>query len=301
VAITRRRACEGLKRPPVLLHLNHEIQKMVSSIIQSLSSLVPTLLLLTMMIYTLSILFTQLAIQSGERTDEVIYWFGNIPRTSLTLLEAIAGGVSWDEPCMVVFDNVGIFGTVVFVFYISTGVFVMLNVIMGVFIDKAIKVAGEKDELDLACAISGAFIGGEHLSAEDNFEITWDVFSQKLQEPELQKCFETLNIDIAQANILFDLIDTDQSGQVDAQEIVEGCLRLKGTAKALDTSMMLQVLNQLIGKVEQHMTRLDGQIKTIDQRVNAFGLKLGLGSLGKSLTARESELRGEFRSTSCAI
>merc|ERR1719183_866790 len=136
----------------------------------------------------------------SNRTHAVLYWFGNVPRTGLTLLESIAGGISWDEPCMVVFDNVGVFATILFVFYISSGVFVMLNVIMGVFIDKAIKVAGEKDELDLACAIAGAFIGGEHLSAaDDNFEITWEVFSQKLQEPELQECFETLNIDIAQA------------------------------------------------------------------------------------------------------
>jgi len=247
-----------------LLHLYKELKYMVYSIIESLSSLLTTITLLVLLIYTSSVLLMQILLQWSKNTHEVTYWFGDVPRTALTLLEAIAGGVSWDEPCAALFRDSGPIAGFAFLFYVCFGVFVILNVIMGVFIDKAIKVAEEQKMLDVACAISGAFMT-EALHGE---EITREVFDQKLMEPELMACFETLNIDMSQASVLFDLIDVDSSGCVDGNEIVEGCLRLKGTAKALDVSIMEKQLHDLVDVIEgnhfvhdKHMTKVGKHLK----------------------------------------
>lgn len=253
-----------------VLNISHDLKTRVASIIESLSSLVSTMTLLLLLIYAFSVFFTQLAIQSPTQNHALVYWFGSLPRTALTLLETVAGGVSWDEPAMVVFDNMGIFGGMIYLFYVSFGVFVMLNVIMGVFIDKAIKIAEEQEEFDVACTISGAFV------TEDLEGITRDVFNKKLEEQQLQECFKVLNIDMAQAPVLFDLIDQDKSGSVDAKEIVEGCLRLKGMAKALDVSIMEQAIFLLVDKVDRNVKAFDNHMKNVDRNLMKVGEKLGL-------------------------
>jgi len=252
-----------------LLHLYKNLKFMVFSIIESLSSLVPTISLLAMLIYTASVLLQQILMQWSNKTHEMHYWFGNLLRTALTLLEAIAGGVSWDEPCNAIFHDSGPIAGFAFVFYVCFGVFVILNVIMGVFIDKAIKVAEEQKQLDVACAITNAFVAPPD-EYGDQEEVTREVFDDKLTEPDLQACFETLNIDMSQASVLFDLIDADSSGRVNGNEIVEGCLRLKGTAKALDVSIMEQALRKLIERVDKNSLVVDGHVKVVDKHLHVI-------------------------------
>jgi len=250
-----------------LVHLFKELKTRVMAIVESLSSLVTTLVLLVMVIFCFSVLFTQMSViaQEDQEIHELNEFFGCIPRTALTLLECIIGGMNWNPPAMVIFDHFGIFPVIMFIFYISFGVFVVLNVIMGVFIDKAIKVAQEDQELQVACAITGAFLGDDLYSGE---EITWEVFERKLEDPSLQECFATLNVDIAEARVLFELIDTDRSGSVDAKEIVEGCLKLKGNAKALDMSLMLHMLGQVAERLESHVHSLLGSVRCVNDRVS---------------------------------
>jgi len=256
-----------------LLYLYKNLKFMAFSIIESLESLIPTITLLVMLIYTASVLLKQILMQWSKNTHEMTYWFGDLPRTALTLLETIAGGVSWDEPCAAIFHDSGAVAGLFFLLYVCFGVFVILNVIMGVFIDKAIKVAEGQRQLDVACAITEAFMNDEDRHGE---EVTREVFDEKLREPDLQACFETLNIDMSQAHLLFDLIDVDSSGRVDGREIVEGCLRLKGIAKALDLSIMERALHGLVEKVdcnisvaEEHMTSVEKhlleQMKNLEQ------------------------------------
>lgn len=257
-----------------LLNISHDLSTRVTSIMKSLSSLASTVSLLLMLIYAFSVFFTQMALRVPVQNHALIYWFGSVPRTALSLLETVAGGVSWDEPCMVVFDNMGPISGWIYLFYTSFGVFVMLNVIMGVFIDKAIKIAEEQTELDVACAISGAFVNeGDR---DDDCGITREIFNAKLEEPELQDCFRVLNIDLGQAPVLFGLIDADGSGSVDAAEIVEGCLRLKGSAKSLDVSIMEQALFKLVEKVENNVVKMDTHMRLVDGHLNKLGVKFGL-------------------------
>lgn len=260
------------------LHLSQDLKLRVSSILESSRSLVSTMTLLSMLIYTFSVLFTEMANKAPVQTHALTYWYGNIARTGLTLLETVAGGVSWDEPCMVLFNDIGMFAGMLYLFYVSFGVFIMLNVIMGVFIDKAIKFAEEQVELDVACAISSAF-----MDDSDGLGVTREEFYEKLEEPELQECFEILNIDIGQAPVLFDLIDSDRSGNVDAQEIVEGCLRLKGGAKALDISVVEQAIFTLVDKVDRnvrtvdfHTKLVDSHTKLVDKHLCSLSRKLGV-------------------------
>ena len=55
-----------------------------------------------------------------------------------------------------------------------------------------------------------------------------------LGNPEIIKALFEVGIDVKQAQQLFDILDYDESGELDAQEFIHGILRARGEAKAKD-------------------------------------------------------------------
>lgn len=277
-SLTKLFRCIRILRIVRLLHLFKDLEVQVQAIVKSLTSLVSTLSVMLITIYLFSTIFAQLFVQvklklEDEEIEELDYFFGSLPRTALTLLECIIDGKEWDDPFMIIYNHLGPLAVPVFLTYEFFGVFVMLNTIMGVFIDQAIKVAEEQKEFDVACAICLAFVGDE-FGGEG---ISWEDFEKKLEGDEMQRCFEYLNVDISRAKTLFELIDVDKSGLVDANEILQGCFRLKGNAKALEMAITLKELNKLTSALDSRMSRVD------DHLINLAN-KLGYANLDYSRT-----------------
>jgi len=81
-----------------------------------------------------------------------------------------------------------------------------------------------------------------------------------------------LEIDADDTRLLFKLLDRDDSGVIDVEEFCEGCMRLKGEAKALDVHTLIWQVSKFLGKwgdfteyVEEHFVDVDrflaGQLK----------------------------------------
>merc|ERR1712232_748448 len=111
--------------------------------------------------------------------------------------------------------------------------FVMLNIVTGVFVDTAMKVATEETDLQVATNISALYLGYKN-------SIRWEDFRSKLKESAMQEYFKGINVDISVAREIFNLLDGDGSGTLDADEMVKGLVRLRGTATQVDLSMLLQ-------------------------------------------------------------
>merc|ERR1719424_1421237 len=126
-----------------VLHLFHGLHQLATTVATSLLSLIWAIILLCGSIYVLSILFTQVAIQmyktKGGISDDMDQWFGSIPRTSLTLIECILGGVSWDAPYMVLYDESGPLAAILLLIWSAVGLCVLLNVITGIFVEKTMR------------------------------------------------------------------------------------------------------------------------------------------------------------------
>jgi len=250
-----------------LLYLVKELKVLVNSVMKSAQSLCWALLLLVMMVFSFSVLLSQLALNAKTGQDDpavvndIDYWFGNLARTALTLVEAIMGGVSWDEPAMILFNHVHGGSTCLFVFFVAFGLFVLLNVVTAVFVDKAMKTATEEADFNMAMGICSIF-----LEIEDD-DITWEVFADKLETQELKDYFKLINVDISEARGLFELIDVDGSGSVDGNEIVEGCLRLRGPARALDLSLLMKMQERMNEKIDEHIEHVDEHVFSIAQKL----------------------------------
>merc|ERR1712129_6783 len=89
-------------------------------------------------------------------------------------------------------------------------------------------------------------------------EITWEDFEGLLGEQQMQDYFKAIDVDLSEAKSVFDLLDLDHSGSLDAYEFLDGCLRLRGKAKALDSALIMHELRQVSSRFDAHFEYIEG-------------------------------------------
>lgn len=247
-----------------VLRMVHELRTLVASIMGSFKSLGWTLLLLMIVIYTFSVLFTQIVLDrlksDPPHADALHRWFGSLARTALTLFESILGGVSWEEVVMPLSADISPMVVVVFCFYLAFCVFALMNVVTGEFVEKAMQTAQDHKDMYLANRISEIFFN-------EGDQITWEVFARKMDNPDMREYFKAINVDPSEAFGLFKLLDADGSGDIDCEEIVNGLLRLRGSARALELSLLTSETMRIHQTLNKSMEELDRRLLAITRLV----------------------------------
>eukprot|EP00927_Polykrikos_kofoidii_P044019 TRINITY_DN3810_c0_g3_i1.p1 TRINITY_DN3810_c0_g3~~TRINITY_DN3810_c0_g3_i1.p1 ORF type:complete len:624 (+),score=118.20 TRINITY_DN3810_c0_g3_i1:62-1873(+) len=229
-----------------VLRFVEELRTISVCIMGSMRSLCWTLLLLFMLIYIAGICITQIILDHSmdtgptEISDELLHWFGGLSRTWLTLYQSITAGVNWDDPMTALTGDMSM-GVAVFVliFFIAFTIFAMLNVVTGVFVEQYMVFAqGDKQEF-MMNRICDIFKESLHLDNGTIGRISWIAFEKSLETEEMQDYFKSIDLDLSQAKGLFELLDADGNGTLDAVEFVVGCVRLTGQAKALDMALLM--------------------------------------------------------------
>eukprot|EP00933_Yihiella_yeosuensis_P045926 TRINITY_DN4135_c1_g1_i2.p1 TRINITY_DN4135_c1_g1~~TRINITY_DN4135_c1_g1_i2.p1 ORF type:complete len:148 (-),score=22.02 TRINITY_DN4135_c1_g1_i2:449-838(-) len=96
----------------------------------------------------------------------------------------------------------------------------------------------------------------EEIDHDQSDSITLFEFQKGLQDARLQGFLESVQIQSTDAVGLFHVLDSDGSGLLDISEFVDGCVRLKGTARAIHTAKLSHE-NKLLRAM---LTDLDGSI-----------------------------------------
>jgi len=235
------------------------LRTLVYSILCTLKSVVWSMLLLIIIMYTFGILFTQAAsdfevsLKIGDSVPltpqsmwALEYHWGTLADSMLTLFMSISGGVSWLEVCKPL-REVGILWLFVFLAFISFTYFAVLNVVTGIFCQCAIESASHDQE-----AMVQAFVSYKqlyitrfkklfhHMDEDDSGFITKEEFLKHIEDTNVNAFFATLGIDSMDAVSLFKLIGTDSTQRgIDIEDFVLGCLRLKGNAKSCDIARLM--------------------------------------------------------------
>eukprot|EP00929_Paragymnodinium_shiwhaense_P107350 TRINITY_DN73448_c0_g1_i1.p1 TRINITY_DN73448_c0_g1~~TRINITY_DN73448_c0_g1_i1.p1 ORF type:complete len:654 (-),score=157.09 TRINITY_DN73448_c0_g1_i1:155-2116(-) len=314
-----------LVRVARLLRFVGALNLLVFSILITIRSLLWATILIILIIYFFGVLVSQgvvsylydscHGIPTCAHYEELDRYWGNLPRACLTLFQIISGGKDWDDatsPLQAV-DGVLLGVVVAFIIFCQ---FAVLNVVTGVFCQAAMESAQRDREMMVSNLLQGKqryidTIGEQFANmfvkmggGEDGLSL--EVFQNNLSQKAVREYFALLELDVSDAWLLFKLLDEDESGLVDAEEFVAGCLKLKGSARGID----LAKLNyENISANKYFHTQLLSLRSTIEQLTRVLvAMQHGelhkeetLHSLSQYAFAAHSEAPGPVPPPACAV
>jgi len=253
-----------------ILRLIRELHTMVGSILASLRSFFWTVALLFGLIYVVGVYITQMVADhmyqhptAALEDPALARYYGSLGNCVLSLFQALSGGVDWEDvvvPLHPVDAPGGKIGIVLFYSaYIAFSMFVMLNLVTGIFVDSAQTNIREDRDLDLINRVHELFI-----TADDDHSgrISWIEFAKQLENPEMVEYFKSIDLDMSEAEHLFELLDVHNIGAITSEEFVNGCLRMRGPARAYDVASharwQRRVTQRMLSGIRQveHLTKL---------------------------------------------
>ncbi|CAL1162046.1 unnamed protein product [Cladocopium goreaui] len=95
-----------------------------------------------------------------------------------------------------------------------------------------------------------------NLRSQDEDKVTLQNFERRFHDTDVRAFFHGLDLEPSDAWILFSLLDNDGSGDVDSQEFVEGLLKLKGPARAIDLAVLSRDLKTCVKQAQSSQQRL---------------------------------------------
>merc|ERR1712048_923573 len=169
-------------------------------------------------------------------------YFGSIGMSVLTLFQVVTDGIHWRYVSSALFA-VDTFSCVVLCLFVTFVLFAIYNNVNGVFVEAAMAaVKGHKD-LWLLQHAHELFAETDH---NGDGILTWAEFKSKLHTHAMKIYFEAIDLDINEAETVFQLIDADGSGEIDGHEFVNGCFRLRGSARAIEFETFLRDFDELV-------------------------------------------------------
>jgi len=273
------------------------LRVLLHSIQTTLRTLVWTLFLLLFITYFFGVLFTHAAVEhmnflyAQGKDDEIdpalLKWWGSLPESMFTLFKSITGGVDWDN-CVRALEGVHIMWVCLYVFFISITFFAVLNVVTGVFCNSAIE--GAKYDRDLLMhdlvenkntyvdKIRDVFVSiYEKIDEDKSGAITLEEFEEHIHDDRVQAYFALLELDTTDAFALFKLLDQDGSNNLDPDEFIDGCLKLKGSARSIDLAKLSYEHQWLSKKLMTFMAQTERKVNEISSSVKRR--PMGAGSL----------------------
>jgi len=260
-----------------------EFQKMLYALMSSMRTLLCSLLILVFVIYFFGVLICQAIADSAadrssmseEESPRLQEYWGDLPRTFITLFMAITSGVSW-EVCFLPLLDLGWVHSALFISYIVLCLFGVMNVVTSVFVESAVSSAQHYKHLIIQEKASEREIAIGHLQhvfrqidEDGSGEISGEEMELFLEDAELRKYIEALDINAENARMLFRLLDRNNSSHVDIDEFCDGCLRLQGDAKSFDVHAMMYQMRTFLSKWSDFTIY-------VEERFATFGVAMGL-------------------------
>ncbi|OLQ08794.1 tRNA pseudouridine synthase A [Symbiodinium microadriaticum] len=241
-------------RVAAVLRFIRALRILIFSIMQTLKSLLWSLVLLFVIIYAFAVLFTDAAVtyqyMNGENA-ELSRMFGSLIGSMSTLLRSISGGMNWQGPA----DALGQVGTeweVLFTLYVTFSCFAVLNVMTGVFCHSAITGAAQDEHLMVQSLLQ------EKDQFRQKFEqlfqevdddgtghITLNEFERHFNDASLAALFEALDLPSTDAWSLFQTLDADGDHMIDADEFLDSCIRMRGPPRSVDVCAIKRQANKI--------------------------------------------------------
>merc|ERR1712048_527584 len=170
------------------------------------------------------------------------------------------GGVDW----VYVYDAVASMSSwcdLGFILFIIFMVFVMLNIISGVFIERAFTVINHDrdfwmlEEAHAKKKYQNRVLGLFHEMDEDaSGEVNYEEFQDAIANPHVQAYLSFIGLETGHLADIFRMIDADNSGSIQLDELVPGIEELKGGAMKVEVLRLERLMCDLVDRLGMMMT-----------------------------------------------
>jgi hypothetical protein len=261
-----------------IVPLIKSLRTLVASIQSAASSLVWVVALLGLVVYIFSIWLTQIVAdfqvqnEGNEYSEALRLYYGSLGSTMLSLYQSVTGGLDWKDAIEPLSDGISPLLALVFCMYIAFVVLAMLNIVTGVFVHSAM--SDEKESTDIfmkqnICQLFGAGPDDNGNDGVSNQALRLEDFESKLDDKIMLEYFRAIDVDPSEAKGVFELLDLDGSGSVDADEFLSGCLRLRGPAKALELELVMNEVRAVHKEVLLFANSFDSLVNQARPSVSA--------------------------------
>eukprot|EP00929_Paragymnodinium_shiwhaense_P118106 TRINITY_DN897_c0_g3_i1.p1 TRINITY_DN897_c0_g3~~TRINITY_DN897_c0_g3_i1.p1 ORF type:complete len:458 (-),score=100.71 TRINITY_DN897_c0_g3_i1:406-1779(-) len=166
---------------------------------------------------------------------------------------------------------------VILIIFIIFSQFAVLNVVTGVFCQAAVESAQRDRELMVQSMVTNKqrFVDalGEQFASMFNQVsraeggLTLEAFEAHMHVKSVREYFALLELDSSDAWMLFKLLDDEGTGIIDVEQFVDGCLRLKGTARSIDLAKLSMEYKNTSQRFSNELSALSGHISDLQKAV----------------------------------
>jgi hypothetical protein len=264
------------------------LRTMVSSIMGSMHTLLWSILMISIIMYMFGLCFLQAAtiyLNEHKVSDDapeqynlpdvdpdvfdgiVLYW-SSVQQSMMTLFWSVTGGADW-EPLAMPIRKADPFFYGLYFFYIAFAALAVLNVLTGMFVDTAMKVA-QQDEQDVEEELwdrqeikNYRQFALETLTDTPGY-ITWEFVDAHGGEDERVHHFiKLLEIESEDCRRVFRTMDTEKKGMVDLEEFIKGCFHARGSVNGLDMIFLMSETKSLSKHMQISMNYVEDRFNEI--------------------------------------
>jgi len=232
----------------------------MQSILNTFDTLIWSMLLLATVIFMFALFFVMeignLINEKGgvppEEESSLRLHFGSVEGAMLSLMYATNGGNDWKE-YFEVFAPLGVPTQLLFVYYVFLVQIAFLNIILGIFVDRAMKTMATDGKerakehaleiLDLERDVRDLLIQSE---ADGSGKISRADWNAALQEGHLTSYMDILGLSVKDLDDYFEhLANASKDGKVRVDRFIQGCMKGRGASSHLQVTMMRDEIRNL--------------------------------------------------------
>merc|ERR1712232_743959 len=262
------------------------LRTMVFAMLNSFICLLWAFVMIFLIIFVFSVIFSTAvadnfngvninsSVADLEQAGALKEHFGTLYEIQVSLFCSITGGNDWMTYGALIrsLEN----GEIYFLcygFYVAFCLIGMLNVVTGIFVDSAVCTRTQDEVVDnyledTRCASEEVRRIFKEADLDKSGTICYKELKKHLNDPWVKAYFAGLEIDPSEAQIIFSLIDIENNQEVTIDKFVDGTMKLKGHAKAIDILSLMfdhvrlqNKMNTLCSWIEDQMYEIKEVIK----------------------------------------
>jgi len=254
---------------------------MMLSCRKSLAALCWASLFLGVVLFLFAVVFISVATDyineatpESVQVDSLRSHFESVPMAMLTLFLSFLGEAEYKDIITLLFEVDAMY-CVLFLGFVLFATLALANIIAGIFIAEAMETAGQDREIrqrgELVRARKNMAMLSEvfmELDKTGTGQLKKEGFLERLQIPEVQSLLAYFNFNALDAEAFFSLLDADNSGFVDIEEFVVGCLRMHGKANAIELELSIHETKALAKKMVDDMKKIRSNEVKVQQKLS---------------------------------